>query len=377
MNNASPTNFVAAPPLRTTHFNSGSQEVQDDEHYHFGQHLRQQGEDDFSEKEYSVYDSSYDSQCEQEGDCECYRCNIVVDGDHTFYARTFDHNIPIIIRFPYNAVLCKDCCIFNLLMESLPDVGFWLDEVSLSSMLLSNKEAKDKVEACRRRKLIMQGALLINCPQCRALTNFKDMIRTNPSYSHYEYQVHRMFSGKLLCSACHSFHLGMGFLPEICAWLDTVSLSRLSISHQAYKKTVSPIFKSRGRRLPILWEASETEELPHFDSSGSQGAPADIMEPSQIQGVDPASLALNTAGQSFSFLNVEDERMLKAVSSKHSKLLQKNSSCNQIPSKSATTHTPSCDDSRIGSESPSFWKITARSSEDNDFSAALRALFVR
>jgi hypothetical protein len=169
----------------------------------------------------------------------------------------------------------------------------------------------------------------------------------------------------------------MGFLPKICAWLDTVSLSRLLISHQGYKKTVFPIFKSRGRRLPILWEENETEESPHLDSSLSQCTQADIMEPSQTQGVEPASLALHPAGQSFSFLNFEDERMLKAVSSKHSKLLQKDSSCDQIPSKTATTQTPSCDDSRICSERLFFWKITARSSEDNDFSAALHALFVR
>jgi hypothetical protein len=56
MNNASPTNLVAASPLRTTNFNSGSQAVQDDELYQSGQHFREQGEDNFSEKEYSHYD---------------------------------------------------------------------------------------------------------------------------------------------------------------------------------------------------------------------------------------------------------------------------------------------------------------------------------
>ena len=254
MNKSSPTNFEAVPLLRTTNFKSGSQEVQDDKHCQVGQQFREQGEDNFSEKEYSVYDSSHDSQYEKEEDCECYRCNIVVDEDHTFYVRTFDHNVPIIIRFPYHAVLCKDGCIFNLLMESLPTVGLWLDEVSLSSMLLTNKEAKNKVEACRRRNLIMQGAFVMSCPQCRALTNFKDMDKYDPSHSHYEYQIPRMFSGKLLCSACRSFHLCMRFLPKICAWLDTVRLSRLLISHQQYKKMVFPIFKSRGRRLPILWK---------------------------------------------------------------------------------------------------------------------------
>jgi len=203
------------------------------------------------------------------------------------------------------------------------------------------------------------------------------MDKYDPSHSHYEYQIPRMFSGKLFCSACRSFHLCMGLLPQICAYLDTVSLSRMLTSHQGSFFTVFPIFKKRGRRLPILWEESVTKESPHPDLSLSQCQQADIMEPSQTQGVDTASLALYTAGQSFSFLDFEDKRMLKAVSSKHSKLLQKGSSCNQILSKTATTQTPSCDDSRICSESPSFWKITARSSEDDDFSAALHALFVR
>jgi hypothetical protein len=273
-------------------------------------------------------------------------------------------------------------------METLPTVGLWLDEGSLSNLITANKEAKIMVEGCRRRKLKMQqnvGAqsdlqkttFQLKCPQRRALTNLEDMIRTNSYSCRNTYQVPILFSRRLLCTACHNIHLCMRFLPEICAWLDTVSLSRLLISYQEYKKTVSLIFKSRGRRLPILWEARETAELPHLDSSLSQGAQADIIKLGQNHDVDSASLTLNTAGQCFSFLNVKDEGMLKAASLKHRKLLQEVTSCKQSLLKPAITHTPSCDDSRIGSESPSFWKITARSSEDDDFSAALHALFVR
>ena len=317
--------------------------------------------------------------------------------------------------------LCRTCYCWFLCVRSLPAICSWLEHVDQRHLSVTNRESSTQVSdyrlfkwICARQlaqELTLQAGSTLGkeladpendseCYRCRTIVD--KYCRMLLPLKVLNNEVQRDANGRPLCGSCRTVHLYMRLLPKVCAWLDSAGLSRLSVTNQETQTIITKFQKRTNKRqqFPTIWETEETEETEastHHDSTLSQGVQADTLKLSHDRDFDPSSFTHGRAGRCLSFLSIDDEGMLIAVSQKHWKLFQ-NESISQKTSRGAirtsidnrqtdSTYTrPSGRDSKIGPENPLFWSNPASSYKNtqvpphiqtsDDFSAALRALFV-